>query len=818
MVGRVDAPDPLSAATATAFVERLVELRLWSGQPSMRMLRQLGGARRTPRGDTVDALAPSTVSWMLSGKGLPKLPRLEFVESYVSACAAFCGYPEAEIDRYLDRWRQAWRVLANGASAETGPAADSSSSEATPRERPGPAPRRPALLPADGRFVGRRDQLRLLDSLLPNGSEDVAGMPLTIATISGMAGVGKTALAVHWAHQVADQFPDGQLYVNLRGFTSSGMPLTPAAAVRGFLEELCPASERIPTDPAAQTARYRSLLAGRRMLLVLDNAHDAEQVRPLLPGSGGCLVLVTSRDRLTGLVAGHGARPVPVGLFTFAEADELMRDRLGPERVRSDRTGSTELAERCAYLPLATAIAAARAAVDPARSLTSLAAELADVPTRLDALDTGDPGTDLRSVFSWSYRALSPDAQRLFRFLGLFPASTTSLPVAASLIGLPVPDTRRLLAELTQVNLLAEHAPGRFALHDLLGAYATELAAAHDTATERHTAQLRVLDHFVHTAQHADHWLNPQRDRAPLAPPLAGVAATEFEDAGTAIDWLTAETPAGLALVEFASRHGFDAQAHQLASLLATFLDQRGRWDDEVSSQLHAVAAAQRIADRAAEARAHRTLAHAYGRLRRYDDAQAHARRSLDLAARAGDDTGRANAYLRIAYLYEDENRPADTIDAAQHALEFFRRAGSRSGQADTLNLIGWCHALLGRYDEALDRCAAARELHRELGDLRGEAAALDSLGYAHHQLGQYAQAVDHFRDALRHYESLGGYRPEEIDVLVHLGDSYRALGTEDRARKAWHRAAALIDQTDMPGHPHAERLRIELGHATVAG
>ncbi|GAA1317674.1 hypothetical protein GCM10009635_01720 [Actinocatenispora thailandica] len=822
MVGRVEAPDPMSAATPAEFVDRLVELRLWSGQPSMRMLRQLGGSRRTPRGDEIAALAPSTVSWMLSGKGLPKLPRLEFIESYVTACAAFCGRQESEIASYLDRWRQAWRALAGAtkspADAPPDSAAPGPEAEAAPREYSRAAVRRPALLPADGPFVARRNQLRILDSLLPNGSADRASGPLTIATISGMAGIGKTALAVHWAHRVAARFPDGQLYVNLRGFAPSGAPMPAAEAVRDFIEALCPPTERIPTDPAAQVARYRSLLAGRRVLLVLDNARDAEQVRPLLPGSASCLVLVTSRNRLTGLVAEHGARPVPLDLFTRAEADELLRDRLGPERVLADRAGLDDLARHCARLPLATAIAAARAAVDPHRSLTGLAAELADVPARLTALDTGDPNTTLRSVFSWSYRALSTEAQRLFRLLGLYPGPGVSVPVAASLLGLPVADARRMLSELTEVNLLTEDTPGRFTLHDLLGAYAAELAEAHEAGAERRTAQRRVLDHFLHTAQRADLRLNPQRDRAPLAPALPGVTVAELADADAAVGWFTAEAAAALALIEFAGRHGFHSQAHQLAWLLATFLDQRGRWDDEVASQLHAVAAAQRVGDRVAETRAQRTLAHAYGRLRRFEEAHTHARRSLDLATEAGDDAGRANAYIRIAYLYEDENRPADTIDAAERALELFRRTGNRSGQADTLNLIGWCHALLARYDEALSRCSAAYQLHREIGSVRGEAAALDSLGYSRHQLGEYAQAVDCFQDALQRYEALGGFRPEEVDVLVHLGDSYRALGTEDRARGAWQRAVDLLAETDTPDHPYAERLRIELGHASATG
>lgn len=816
---RADPPDPAGARTPAEFVARLNGLRLWSGQPSLRALRPLAGSRRTPAGDDVPALPPSTVSWVLSGKGLPKLPRLDFVEAYVTACLRFGAQPEATVAECLERWRRAWRSLAGGANAAPGdpgpagpPTPAGSAAPAGASTPAGTGLRRPALLPADKRVVGRHEQLATLDRLLPDRSApDEPVRAMVVAAVTGMAGIGKTTLAVHWAHRVADRFPDGQLFVDLRGFAPAGVPLAPADAIRGLLDALCPPSERVPPDPAAQAALYRSLLADRRVLLVLDNARDAEHVRPLLPGGARCLVLVTSRDRLTGLVAEHGAHPIALDLFTADEAEQLLRDRLGAERVRAEPAGRTALARRCGGLPLATAIAAARAAVEPTRSLTGLAAELADLSGRLNALDTGDPITDLRTVFSWSYRELTADARHLFRLLGLHPGADVPVAAAASLAGAPVPRVRRPLAELAAVNLVTEHAPDRFALHDLVRAYAIELAGTHDSDDVRRAALHRVLDHYLHTARLADHLLNPGRDPISLPSAGAGVTVTEPAAPDEAIAWFTAECTTLLAAVDQASRHDFDAHTHQLAWFLATYLDRRCRWADEARAQHRALDAARRLGDRPAEVRAHRTLAHAYGRLARTDDAYAHARHALDISAELGDEPGQASAHMRIAYLRHDDGRYAETIDAARQALDLFRRTGTRSGEADARNLIGWCHAVLGHHRKALDHCRAAVALHHGIGNDRGEVAALDSLGYCHHHLGEHAAAVDCYRRALRLYARMGGRHPDAVDVLVHLGDSHRALGGTDDARAAWRRALDLIAELDLPDHPDARRIRTEL-------
>ncbi|MGO4423757.1 NB-ARC domain-containing protein, partial [Streptomyces sp. MCAF7] len=328
---------------------------------------------------------------------------------------------------------------------------------------------RPAQLPQDlPAFSGRRAPLAKLSGLLP---ED--GRPLDTAVISvigGMAGVGKTTLAVHWAHQVADRFPDGQFYVDLRGFDTAGTALGPGEAVRDFLCALGVPRHRVPHGLDAQTALYRSLLAGRHFLVLLDNALDTEQVRPLLPGAPGCLVIVTSRDTLTGLVADHGAHPLSLCWLDAEEGRELLAARLGAARVAAEPQAAAEIVELCAGLPLALSCVAARLAAHPGFRLSALAAELRDAHDRLDAIARGS--AEVSTVFSWSYRALSPGAARLFRLLAGHPGPDLSASAVAELAGLDAQEIARLLAELIRAHLVAELSPGRYSVHDLLRSYA----------------------------------------------------------------------------------------------------------------------------------------------------------------------------------------------------------------------------------------------------------------------------------------------------------------------------------------------------------
>jgi DNA-binding SARP family transcriptional activator len=333
----------------------------------------------------------------------------------------------------------------------------------------------PRQLPTqNGGFTGRTAIVPQLDGLVSGDHESGQGT-VPIIVITGPAGVGKTSLALHWAHRSANRFPDGQLYVDLRGF-AAGPAVGVADAVRGFLECLG-VPTKSATPPAGQIAQYRGLFANRRMLVVLDNAFDVDQVRPLLPGAPGNVVVITSRNQLSGLVAVEGAQLVTLEPLTRKEARRFLARRIGRDRVEAEPQIVDEIINDCGGLPLALATVAARAAIAPGLPLDALAAELREARP-LDALISSDASVDVRASFSWSYRGLSGDAARLFRLLGQHPTSEVSLSTATRLAGLPPRDVRGLLVELCCVNLLQERAPGRYAMHGLLQAYAAELAGA----------------------------------------------------------------------------------------------------------------------------------------------------------------------------------------------------------------------------------------------------------------------------------------------------------------------------------------------------
>ena len=442
------------------------------------------------------------------------------------------------------------------------------------------------LPPAVAVLTGRDAELASLDAIAPRVARGGAVEDATavIAAITGTAGVGKTALALHWAHRAREQFPDGQLYANLRGFDPSRPAAEPGQALRGFLDAFAVPQERIPASLDAQAGLYRSLLAGKRVLVVLDNARDAAQVRPLLPGSPGCLALVTSRDNLTALAATDGARLLALDRLAAPGARDLLVSRLGPGRIAGEPEAADEIIERCARLPLALTIVAARAAAKPDFPLAVTAAELSQATAVLDPFDGGDVCTDIRAVFSWSYRALGPDAARLFRLLALHPGPDMTVGAAASLAGIAPNRARALLAELTRGHLLTEHCPGRYAFHDLLWAYACEQAHAHDDDGARRDAVARVLDHCLHAAHAAATLIDP--DFPPITPPLPqpGVVLARPATTEDALSWFTAERATLLAAVPLAAEAGFPAHVWQLARALRTFFQRRGLWNDQATA------------------------------------------------------------------------------------------------------------------------------------------------------------------------------------------------------------------------------------------
>jgi tetratricopeptide (TPR) repeat protein len=658
----------------------------------------------------------------------------------------------------------------------------------------------PRQLPAGvAHFTGRVAELAALRAWQREASG--AGEAVRITVIGGTAGSGKTALAVHWAHQVAGDFPDGQLYVNLRGFDPSGSPVAPGDALRWFLGAFGVTGEEMPESAGEQAAMYRSLLAGKRVLVILDNARDAAQVRPLLPGGPPCLAVVTSRARLPGLAMIEGARQVALDVLTAADAGELLAGRLG-KRARAEVAAVHQLTELCSRLPLALSIVAARAAARPGLPLADLSRELTDATERLDALDAGDPAASVRAVFSWSCRQLSERAARLFRLLGLHPGPDISLAAAASLAGLAPSRARLLIAELADANLIAEPAPGRYTFHDLLRAYAADLSAGSDSEAERHDARRRVLDHYLHTAYAGSRVLNPARLHVAIEPPAPGVTPERIASASEAMAWFDAERQVLLAAVSQASDLGLDTYAWQLPWTLMLFFDRQGHWHDQIAIQGIAIAAATRLGDRPGQARAYRDLGTAFVRLGALSDAHAYYGQALDLHQQLGNLLGQAHAHNEIMFVAEQQGQLAEALDHAEQSLALFQAAGNQPGVAKALNAVGWQHAQLGDYEQALHYCERALSLGQDGGDPLNEACTWDSMGYAHYQLGRYGEAIRCLRTATQIMSGLSAGL-HEPPLLIHLGDACEAAGDHESARQAWLKALTILEELRQPDAAH---------------
>jgi DNA-binding SARP family transcriptional activator len=670
---------------------------------------------------------------------------------------------------------------------------------AVPRQLPAPPPA----------FTGRTRELAQLDTV-------------PIAVIGGTGGIGKTWLALRWAHDNLSRFPDGQLYVNLRGFDPAGEPVAREVAVRGFLDALGVEPAAIPVDLDAQTCLYRSVVAGKRMLIVLDNARDTNHVTPLLPGTASCTVLVTSRHQLGGLVANHSARPLTLDMLAGGEARELIGRHLGADRVAAEPAAVDAIVAACAGLPLALGIAAARAALRPDIPLAVLAAQLREA--RLDGLDAGELAANLRAALYCSYRALPAAAANAFRLLGLVAGGDLGLPAAASLCAQPAALTRALLHQLISAHLVQEPVPGRYRLHDLVRLYAAELTRSVDPDDVRRAALHRLLDHYLHTAHAADRCLHPHRDPIALAPAVPGAAPESIGGHRHAMTWLTTEHRALLAAIHQAAAAGFDTHVWQLAWSLVTYFDRRGHWRDRGATQRAALAAAKRLADRHAQAAAHRGIALAYTWLGRYDEARVEVRAALDLFSELGDRAGQADAHRSLARSWARQHRHRDALPHDLRALELYRLVGHRAGQATALNALGWHHAHLGNHRAALAYCGQALALHLRHGDRLGQANAWDSLGYAHHHLGHHRHAIGCYRRALELFRDIGD-QSQEVETLSRLGDAHCAGGEADRAVAAWRQALAIVDEL---GLPDTEGVRVKLSgdgprqvpqpHRAVAG
>ncbi|MGH8791665.1 MAG: ATP-binding protein, partial [Stackebrandtia sp.] len=675
---------------------------------------------------------------------------------------------------------------------------------------------KPAQLPADlPGFTGRKPQLSQLDAILDKGVED--STPPPVAVLSGPAGAGKTTLALHWSHRVAAQFPDGQLYVNLRGFDPAGTAVDPSHALRESLHALGVPAQRVPAELEARQGMYRSLLSGKRVLIVLDNARDSAQVRPLLPGSSRCMAVVTSRDVLSGLVAAEAAIPIRLDVMSLAESKDLLAARLGHTRVDSSEPTLLTVVESCARLPLALAITAARLATQPDLSMDDLAAELVSAGADLDSFDSGDSELSLRSAFTCSYGALRPEAARMFRLLGLHPGVDISVPAAASLAAVSRPRARALLAELTRTSLQSERRSGRYGCHDLLRAYAGELAHRDDSADELRAASHRSLDYYLRTAHAAALAVDPNRRPIELPEPLDDPAPDELSCAQEAMEWFAAEHSTLVDMAVHALAEGFYAHAWQLIWSMETYFSRSGYWDEWVGAQRVALDAAQRLGDRLRAAHLRRNLGRAYTQLGDADAALESFQQALQEFADIRDSEGRADAHRGIAWLFTRQNRLPEALTHSRRALSLYREAGNRRREALALNAVGWRLTLLDEHREAISYCRQALTLFHEFADAGGpsgfgEAETWDSLGHAHHKLGEIDEAVACFRRSLDILAPTGD-RQFSAEVFDRLGQAHESAGDKTAAVAAWRRALKLLDELE---HPDAESVRARIDQFAV--
>jgi tetratricopeptide (TPR) repeat protein/transcriptional regulator with XRE-family HTH domain len=664
-------------------------------------------------------------------------------------------------------------------------------------------------------FSGRRVELaRMLEVISPSGglgadksAIDKSDRPAEIIAISGTAGVGKTALAIRFARQVAQRYPDGQLYVNLRGFDPSGSAISPDDALRYLLDALAVPPQRMPADLATRGALFRGMVDGKRVLIVLDNAHDAEQVRPLLPGSPGSLVLVTSRSQLTGLIAADAATPLSLDVLTADEAHELVGRRLGPEVVAAEPQATAELITLCARLPLALGVAAGRAATRPGLSLAALADELRDTRNRLAALEVGDAATDVRAVLSWSYEQLSEPAARTFRLLGLHPGPDVSVAAAASLAGVSCAQVTMALRELTRMHVVAEPRPGRFAFHDLLRAYAVQQAEATDSQPDQQAAVRRCLAFYLHSAHAAALQINQVRKPLDLPPVEPGSMPEGFAGQGQPMAWFDAESSVLFRLFNQAVSNHDDESAWQIAWTLSPFLYRHNRWHECIGVQRLSLQAAQRLGGLVGLGHAYCELGRGLVNIGDFAGAEPQLAEALRIFGELGDRANEATAHHGFGALFEQQGQYAQSLSHAREALRIVREIGPASTVARLENVIGWLYGHLGQFDEALACCQKALKFQSEIGYRVGEADTWDSLGYIHNGRREYRQAAVAYGQAVELYHEIGD-RFHEAGAHIGLGDALLRVGDQDAARKGWRQALAILES--IP-HRDAERARSRL-------
>ncbi|TQM82538.1 DNA-binding SARP family transcriptional activator [Saccharothrix saharensis] len=628
----------------------------------------------------------------------------------------------------------------------------------------------PRQLPADVRsFTGRRDEVAALDRLAAHARA------ATAVAITGMGGLGKTALAVHWAHRVAADFPDGQLMVNLRGYDQEFPPLTPEQALTQLLGALGVPAERVPAALDEQVALYRSVLADRRILVVLDNVADVAQVRPLLPPGAGNFAVLTGRNDLRGLVALDDAVLVRLNGLAPAEAVDLLRRVLGPDRVDAEPDAIAELVDLCAGLPLALRVAAATLAGEPRG--------VADYVTALQAGDglseleiPGDPASAVHSTFFLSYRALTPAAQRLFRLFGVAPCRDHTVETAAALAGMGLDEARRVLGELLRAHLLEQPRAGRFVLHDLLRLHAESTARSEGSAAEHDLAVTRLLDFYLHNIDRADRVIRPTRTELPLTPVDGAVPLLAFADQAEAVAWIDGEMPNLRLVIPYAGEHGRHEHAWQIPTALWGYLYRNYVWTEWRGFTEVALASARRLGNRFAEAVALHTLG-GITRNMRPEEALDHLHQALAIREEIGHVHGMAASCLELAGAYESFGRHDEAVRFGERAVQLWAGSGNEPALAIALNNHAGTLSAAGRHEQALEVCLRAVELYRRLPGRLAPAVVEETLAQVLIGLGRLTDAAATyqriFARGVGELNSLSAMRTHlnYADLLLRLGD-----------------------------------------------
>ena len=724
-------------------------------------LRRLVDASALSAGDLSRTTAGQNAweDW-LNGKSLPPLRALRDLVSQLSASGI-------DARRLASLWARA------------------SLPTAYPAE-PGRSPVQPRQLPiGTSEFTGRSRELEVLADLARQAAarEAAAQGDATVVVIEGPAATGKTALANHLAHRLSHLFPDGQLWADLRGFGDDGEPVTSGQALRGFLEAIGVAPRELPLDTDEQAALYRSLLTGRQVLIILDNARDAGQVQPLLPASPGCLVLITTRGFPAGL-AGAGTHVLRLGPLSDSEVRDVLEQRVGIERLRREPSAVRELGSVTGQLPLALRVAAARAAADPDLSLQSLAQQLRSA---------GASAADPLAVFATSCAHLSDGAALMFRLLSVAPGPDIGLPAAASLAAVPADQARRALDELVTASLVEEHQPGRFVVHGLPRRYGADLARATEGAAGLDTAILRLLDYYLRGMHAAVSLIYPARPPVPLLPPVAGVQAESFGSAAQALAWCRAERPAVQALVAYAAARGdFGAYCWQLPWAMAPVLSRGGYPRDYLALQQIAIAAATALGDPLGQGIAHHEYAHACALLGEVGESGTHLKEALQWFTTAGDQPRAARTLNGMAQLLMQDGEYAAALGRETEALALRRAVGDPDEIAHSEQTLGSIYARLGSHDEAVQHCQRSLDLSRETGSRALTADTLATLGFVHLSLGDYGMAVACYMEVLVIYREIGD-KAGTAEALTGLGDAQHARGDVRAARATWRQALAIL-------------------------